>query len=257
MNYRTLKAGETDPTLGKVIKAVILTSNTFIVYMDDEDVIQWSTEDHTTWGDNFGKIQNKVSYWESICNRLFNKREAYDYKTLLAEAYARMLDEGDDAAALDIIDQTITRIQKQGKEILRQQYIISSLITAIVVIIVLVASVVNKKYLLQFIDYDAYRVFLTGLFGGVGAFVSTMIRARNYEAEITLGKSVHRLDGFMRIIYGLIAGSIISLGIKSNIIFGFIKDAGKNTFIEIFVGIIGGASEVLLPNIIKKVENKS
>ena len=62
--------------------------------------------------------------------------------------------------------------------------------------------------------------------------------------------------GILRILYGLRAGVIISLAIKSNFAFGFIRDADKNCFIEIFVGIIGGAGEVILPNIIRKIEDK-
>jgi len=255
MNFETLKAGDTDTTLGKVIKEVILTSNTFIVYLDSANVIQWSTGEHNQWGQNFGKIQNQVSYWESICNKLFNKSDSYDYKTLLAEAYARMLDEGNDIAAQEIIDQTVERIKKQGKELLRQQYILSSLITMAVVIVMIIMIVLTKRDVIDYLGYDVYRVFLTGLFGGIGAFISTMVRAKNYEAEITLGKTVHRIDGFLRIIYGLIAGVIISLGVKSNIIFGFI-DGDENGFVELFLALIGGASEVILPSIIKRIEDE-
>lgn len=256
MDFDTLKAGDTDTILGKVIKEVILTSNTFVVYLDINNTIQWSTSSHTKWGENFGKIQNQVSYWESLCNKLFKPKDAYDCKTLLAEAYARMLDEGDDKSAQEIIDQTVDRIKKQGREILRQQYILSSLITSGLIVIIIILTALNKSHLIKYISYDAYRIFLTGLFGGIGAFISTMLRAKNYEAEITLDKNVHRLDGFLRIIYGLIAGVVISLAIKSNIVLGFIKDADKNNFIEIFIGMIGGASEIILPSIIKKVEDK-
>ena len=130
------------------------------------------------------------------------------------------------------------------------------MITTALITILIIIGVVFKNTITTFVSYDIYRIFLMGLFGGIGAFVSTMIRVKKYEAEITLGKNVHRLDGFLRIVYGLFAGVIISLGIKSNIIFGFIKDSTQNSFVELFIGIIGGASEIILPNIIKKVEEK-
>ena len=257
MSFGMLKAGDIDNALGKTIKELILASDTFIVYLDSDNTIQWSATGHEQWGQDFGKIQNQVSLWESISNKLFDANDSYAYKALLAEAYGRMFDGGNDASAQDIIDQTVERIKKQGKEILRQQYILSSLFTMILVVVFIFAIVMNKSALINRISYDGYRILLTGLFGGVGAFVSTMLRAKNYEAEIALGKTVHRIDGFLRIVYGVIAGVVISLGIKSNIILGFIKDANKNSFVEIFIGAIAGASEVLLPNIIKKIEDKS
>jgi len=124
MDFNSLKVGDIDSTLGKTIKEIILCSDTYIVYMDADEIIQWNTDKHNQWGENFGEIQNQVSYWENICNGLFNKKDSYNYKCLLAEAYARMLDEGNDQSAQEIIDQTVFRINKQGKEILRAIYFI-------------------------------------------------------------------------------------------------------------------------------------
>ena len=132
MDYINLKAGEIEPMLGKRIKEVILVSNTYIVYMDDSDVIQWAT-DHFVADEHFGEIANDISYWESICNRLFSKSEAYDFKTILAEGYARMLDNNDYNLARSIIDKTAIRITKQGREILRLKYLKASLITTSII----------------------------------------------------------------------------------------------------------------------------
>jgi hypothetical protein len=259
MNFNTLFSGDTDTILGKTIKEIILRSETFIVYLDSNNVIQWSTDMHTQWGKKFGRIQNQVSYWESICNKLFSIKDAYDYKTLLAEAYGRMLDEGDDETATEIIELTVERIKKHGTELLRQQYILSSLITVIIIVFIATLSILTKDSITSNLGVsdNIYGIFLTSLFGGIGAFISTMVRAKNYKAEITLGKNVHRIDGFVRIVYGSIAGLVISLGIKSNLIFGFLEQTVQNHFAELFLGIISGASEVLLPNIIKQIEEKS
>lgn len=256
-NFDVLKAGDIDDTLGKTVKEVILTSNTFAVYMDTDDIIQWSSsKGHDNFGSDFGKIQSQITYWESIANNLFDKKEAYDIKTALAESYAVMLDQGNDASAQENIDRVSPkRITIKGKEILRIQYILYSLLTTIGVIALVLLCILFKEKLVTIITYEEYRILLTSFFGGLGAFVFTMFRSKKYEAEIILGKDIHRLDGFLRIVYGLFAGLIVSIAIRSNIALGFIKDAGSNNSIEIFMGVIAGASEILLPNIIKKVEN--
>jgi len=256
MNFSVLKIGDYDPSLGRKIKEIILSSDTFIVYIDTNNTICWATENHSVFGENFGNISNQISNWESICNRLFSKQDSYDYKSLLAEGYARMLDEGNDITAQIVIDQTIERIKQQGKQILRQDYLISSLFTTGFIVLALIVTIIFKKNIIVFIDRSIYEILITSYLGGIGAFISTMVRARNYNAEISSSRRIHIIDGALRIIYGLIAGVLISLGIKSNIIFGFVNSIDKNIYVLSFLGAIGGASEMILPNIIKQFEDE-
>src|SRR6185437_1556343 len=127
------RVGAVGPS-GSIIKEIIIQGVDFLVYMDEEDNIQWSTEPaYTDFHPQFGSIQNRVSFWESVCNKLFSKYDAYDYKCLLAEAYARIIDEKDLELSNDIIALTINRIEKNGKEILKQDYILSSFACTVVV----------------------------------------------------------------------------------------------------------------------------
>ncbi len=256
LDYTTLKTGVVDPTLGKTIKEIIMVSNRFIVYMDENQNIQFSFNGFDGSLDDFGKIQIQVSYWENMCNELFSKKEAYKFKNLLAEGYARILHEGNNKSAQNIIDLTKKRIQTFGREALRIDYSISALYSTILVIIALILLVLSKQTILSFVGSDVYNIILTGMFGGVGAFVSAMIRMRNYRAELLHGKKIHKLDGRLRIIYGVIAGSLIAVGIKSNIILGVFNNEGANIFVMTFLGAMSGASEVFLPNIIKQVEDQ-
>ncbi len=255
MDFSELKAGDIDPYFGKKIKEIILSSNTFIVFMDEDDVIQWATSGHAEC-ENFGEIQNQISYWESISNRLFTKQESYDYKSLLAEGYARVLDEGKLENAQKIIAQTVERIERHGKEVLRQKYLMAGLTSSAVIAVLIILTIFLKGFLLNILDRNVLAICLSGLMGGMGAFVSSMIRSKNYNPDITISKQIHVIDGVLRIIYGVIAGAIIAIGIKANIIFGFINELDKSIYVTTFLGAIGGASELLLPNIIKQIEDK-
>jgi hypothetical protein len=252
MDTTALKSGDVEPTLGKKIKDIILASSTFIVYMDENDVIQWSSDKD----DKMGDIPNQISYWESLSNKLFPKEEAYDYKCLLAEGYARVLDEGNTVNAQKIIDLTSDRIKKHGKELLRQQYLLASLLSTIIVGIILVITITSRTLVSSLLGSHGYGIFLTGLFGGIGAFVSAMTRSTQYDPEISIGKEIHVIDGILRIIYGLLVASLIAIGIKANLVFGFINNTDKNIFILTFMGAISGASELIFPSIVKKVEEK-
>jgi hypothetical protein len=250
------KVGEVGPT-GSMIKEIIIQSVDYIVYMDEGDNIQWSTEDnYTEFHPQFGSIQNRVSYWESVSNKLFSKFDAYDYKCLLAEAYARIIDDKNIDLSNDIIALTVNRIEKSGKEVLKQDYILSSFACTCLVIGLIVAAIIGKQYLVLKLSQDAFQVILTALFGGVGAFVFATLRLRTYSPELAISKHIHRVDGALRVFYGIISGLIIAVGIKSDVILGFISKVPSTIYLEVFLGIIAGASEVVIPNLIKQVEGK-
>ena len=150
-DFFSFKIGQEGP-MGKKIKEIILRSTIFIVYLDIEDTIQWSTSGYGDFPENFGDIQNKISYWESVANKLLRKRDAYDFKCLLAEANARILDDKNSKLANQIIDRTINRMQKQGREILKQDYVLTSFFCTVFVIITLISIVVWKSYMLKVLN---------------------------------------------------------------------------------------------------------
>lgn len=254
--FETLKAGDVDPELNKTIKDVIMSSPHFIVYMDTESTIQWGTSNETN--SNFDKIQNQVTYWELICNKIFEPKDAYSYKALLAEGLARILDGGDIKDAQAAIDNATEVIKKQGEPRLRQAYIRGSTRTALPLFVILVAGLLFGWSGAKGIGLsdNAIEFILTGLLGGIGAFISTMTGVTKYAPDISISEGIYRIDGSLRIIYGVLAGALIALGIKANIIFGFIATS-HNIYALAFLSAIGGASEKMIPNIIKKIEEQS
>jgi hypothetical protein len=253
MDYTDLKRGDVIPERNRKIKEIIGEDKHFIVYLDDKDIICWDVDktyktSDKKFGKEFGNIENQISFWESNCNRLFNKKESFDYKCLLAEGYARMLDARDDKTANSIIKSTSERIKVQGEQILRQNYLLASFRATCIVIILLIIFIIMKEYIRK----DIYEICLTGFMGGIGGFISSMLRAAHYKPILSYGKRIHRMDGYLRIVYGLIGGAIVAIGVKANIIFGFLDSEKKSLFSLYFLGAISGASEQLLPNIINQ-----
>lgn len=255
-NYFDYKVNEEGP-LGKKIKDIIIRSENLIVYLDEEETIQWSTRDLDIDVNSFGSIQNRISFWESVSNKLFSKTDSYDYKCLLAESYARILDSKSSDLANDSLERTVDRMQKHGREILKQVYLLSTFGSTLVVMIILLVVVFGKNYFLEFIAIDSYEIIVTSLFGGIGAFIFSVLRLRNYTPDIVISKSIHKIDGALRVFYGLISGLVIAIGVKSNVILGFINQIELTIYVKTFLGIIAGASEVIIPNLIKQIEDKT
>ncbi|HEV8511821.1 MAG TPA: hypothetical protein VGQ59_01000 [Cyclobacteriaceae bacterium] len=258
MNCNEYKPHELGP-LGKNIKTIILQSTDFIVFLDEDETIEWSTEDdYSGFHTAFGSVQNRISHWESLCNKLFSKKEAYDYKAVLAEGYARILDDKDINLANDVLDLTIYRIKKHGKEILKQYYILSCFICTLLVISAIAIVIIQKKECLMLINEDNFQILLTSLFGGIGAFVFATLRLTKYEPELTVPVKIYIIDGMLRVFYGIIAGMIVAIGIKSNLVLGIINQVKvPSIYLTVFIGLIAGASEFIIPNLIKQVESKS
>ena len=253
-----LRAGSTEPFLGKTIKEIIMASETYIVFMDSDGVIQWVTDG--SYGDfdaKFGEIQNEISCWESVCNKLFDEKEAYDFKTLLAEGYARILGQKDAASAIAVINATVDRIKSVGNQKIRMLFLEASFKSTIFIIILILIFWIFRSYSTGLIGLGAFHVVMCSFSGGIGAFISTFIRAKTYNTEITAGKEIHVFDGMLRIFYGVISGGLICLAIEANVILGFIEKIQSNEFcIKIFMSLVAGASEFLVPSIIKKVEEQ-
>ena len=258
MNYNDLKKGDKIPERNRYIKEIISEDKHYIVYLDEKDIICWGFDQSNYSSEkDFGNVENQISFWESTCNRLFNKNESFDYKCLLAEGYARMLDSGDIKAANRIIDNTSERIKVQGEQILRQNYLLASFLATCGVIILLFTLVfIIKNNSIIKISTNIYEILVTSLMGGLGSFIFTMIRAIDYKPILSYGKRVHRVDGYLRIVYGLIGGAIVAVGVKSDIIFGFLNTGTPNLYVLYFLGAISGASEKLLPNIIDQSEKR-
>lgn len=258
--FSDLKADDKENSLGKTIKDIILSDDTFIVYMDTNDVIQWSaTSDHETYGKDFGNIQAQISNWEMLSNKIFSKDEAYGYKCLLAEAYATMLDEGNDAGAQNFINKAASMISRDGQETLKHQYLLSGFLLAASLGLVLIFSVLylGKNLPLHHLK-NTYEIFISGLLGGIGAFTSMVIRSKNYNPDIYVSKGAPQFDGLMRIVFGLLAGVLIAIGIKANVVFGFVNTSQSlNIFVLAFWALVWGASEIILPSIIKQIEDKT
>jgi hypothetical protein len=254
--WTTYEIGQEGP-FKKKIKEIIFQSDTFIVYMDEKDTIQWFAQHSGVLHESFGEIQNKVSDWESKANKLFKKEDAYDIKTILAEAYARILDDKNIFLARDIIDRAIERIKIQGAELLKQYYSIASLIATLLILLVILFTKLNKGYFINSIGRDEYDIWMTMLFGGIGAFIFTIIKLKDYRPDILISKFFHFLDGVLRIFYGTIGGLVIAIAIKSNLVFGFLNNIDKTIYVSAFIGICAGASEAIIPSLIKQLEAKS
>ena len=244
-----------DPSTLNTIIEIVLQSDKFIVTIDDALSINWMTNNkYTEYARDFSSVTSKVQLLSMQVNSLFTGRaNKYKYKRIIAEALALVLDEKKSANALALLKEVEYRITEQGKERTRMAYIYYAFFTTLLIGVLLGITVQYKNMNWLFGgDVSRYQISIATFLGGIGAFLSAFIRFRNYEGSTNSGLSMHRLDGFLRVLYGCIAGLIFTLAIYSNTILGFLNTAAANQpWVIYFFATMAGASEFLVPGLIK------
>lgn len=72
-DFSTFCEGDLEPTLNKKIQTIIIASADYIVYVDQNNYVQWSYTDKKTMPKGFGLIANRVGYLESLSRILLRK----------------------------------------------------------------------------------------------------------------------------------------------------------------------------------------
>jgi hypothetical protein len=255
-----MKVGDIDDLTGQPIIYIAYSAPKFIVSIDKGLSLNWQTLDsYKVFAADFGEVVGSCDLSDALVDRVFNDpKNRLAYKKMLGGVIARILDEKNSASArksLAIVDE---RINEHARERVRMSYIYAALATVGIVGLLLAITVYNQANLLKHgLDELRYKVVLCSLLGGIGAFITTFARFQRYTGSLVAGVNIHRLDGFLRIFYGLIAGLIIMLAIKADALIGFADQKGENVpYLFYFLAMIAGASEILIPNLIKQSEEE-
>jgi hypothetical protein len=65
-NFSTLREGDKDPTLNKVVTWLIDCDDNYIVYLDEEDYVEWTMNDNSLLGPDTGQYLNMVGCWRRL-----------------------------------------------------------------------------------------------------------------------------------------------------------------------------------------------
>ena len=256
IKYGDYKIGDIDPTTGKKIKYLAYQTSQFYVSIDSAYNLNWSASENMAYPEEFGEVASHVSLTEALVDRIFEgPKNRMAYKKILAEVLSRLL-EGNSKSAMLILEEAKLRVVGHSEQRVRMAYINYAFSSVIAVGLLVLLLVLNKQRVLVLVgDKEIFRIMVCTLLGGIGAFITTFSRFNNYQGKIISGLSIHRLDGFLRVFYGLIAGIIISLAIKGRVLAGF-ADSGS-PWLLYFFAMIAGASEALIPNLIRQAERQT
>ncbi len=248
--------GEHDPASGRPIKSIIYQTREFIVSIDKKNELNWTSKMDIQYAPDFGEIESSVSLSENLAERLFWRKNCFSYKKMLGGVMVRILADKNSDSAKSMLKEINNRIQEHGKESVRMAYIYCALFGLAFCAAGLSGIAIRGSYISLKLNSGTpiYETMGCGFLGGIGAFISTFFRFRNYTGSLVAGLPIHRLDGALRIVYGMTAGLLLSFAVKGNILAGFADASNDTHWILYFLAMVAGASEILVPNLIKQTE---
>jgi hypothetical protein len=239
--------------LNKIITWLIASDDGYIVYLDEEDYVEWTMNDNSLLGPDVGQYLNMVGFLEAVDTSNLAPQQIKSYRRLIAEGVARLFEKNLPAAqnALNGAEKWITA---RNTEVARRWYLMGSGAAALVSASAILA--LGVWFLLGALDTQfgksVYNTLMGASMGGLGAWLSVIQRSRNAELDVAAGPMMHRLEGAFRIMVGSLGAMLVALAIRA----GLIVQANQLSEIMV-ICMVAGVSERLVPSFIEQVESRA
>lgn len=250
-DFLSLKAGEKDDDLNKIVSEIILCSKEFVVYLDSDNFVQWKSNTNEK---NASKVLNVVARLEAQSQFIQDKGTLKAIRLRIGTALARCFDGGEESEYNLAFKEVEADIKARNLEVSWRWYFMSAIkLTGFCVSVGIIAWLF-RECLISIIGKNAFYISLGTMCGSVGALLSVMSRSNRLVVDANAGAFLHELEGNARIIAGLIGAFLVCLAIKAKVISTGINFSGSELSFMLFLSTIAGASERLVPSLILNVD---
>jgi hypothetical protein len=256
MDFESLKVGEVDPGLNKIIKKIVIQHRDFVVYLDEELDTQWHVRDDVDDPIRFGKVLNAVSSVELRSDFMRDEEQTFTRVRMLAgEAIARAIDDRDEKAAMSAIQHAEAIIAKRSAEFSRRWYYSAAQNFVAGLIVFAMFAWVSRNWIPweTLIGRTAFHFIFCAVAGAIGALISIVIRSHSIELDAMSGKLAHQIESRARIVTGMMAAVGFGLASKLGWISLFHGDPDSIAFL-VLLGLVSGASERAVPNFLSRFD---
>lgn len=139
-------------------------------------------------------------------------------------------------------------------ETARTWYLLSSSCVVLLALLSVLLLGLFRSEVNRLFGPTAFDVMLGTEMGAIGALISIITRSNKLLVNVSAGKIVHYLEGAARIIVGMLGALLVALAVKADIFFGVINSSKDPLAILLTICTVAGASERIVPSLIKQVE---
>ena len=245
---------------GLPIKYLIIASKEYIVFLDNENDLDWKTSD--VFDERIRSFEDKKEYF-SVKNEIdsaentpinhLDDKVIIGFKRQLGEALVRAF-EGDYDNAIVMVKHAQDYIFKRNIEQSRYMYLVSCGLTTVICIFVAIVFWLFRDKLILNIGNTVFFIILSVLIGSLGALLSVILRMGKTSLDYNASEKLHYLEGSSRVFAGMISAFIVALSIKSGILLPIFAKLESTNIAIVLGGLIAGASERFAPSIINKLD---
>jgi hypothetical protein len=257
-DFRQYKAGQEFLPLKKPIHILIVVEPSYIVFLDEKLYMHWwYDESYGELAEGFGAVLARQADLEATSSLLLKEPHIEPLRRMLAEAIARLLDDRSVEHANHMLKLAAAFLQARSFEQARIWYLRAMLIATSAFLILGLLFWKNKADFLSYmaLSPSAADVIIGLSMGSLGALLSVLLRLNRLPVDPSAGTWVHYFEGVMRVLVGALAGAILIMAVKTNILLSTINDSSHSLTFLLLLSIVAGSSEQLLPNLINRISS--
>jgi hypothetical protein len=252
-NFSFFCEGDVEPRLNKRIKVLIDSTPNHIVYLDDDFYAEWAYI-LSEWPKGFDGIANQIGRLETLSTTQLSKTQREPFARLLGEAMARVLGGGKEEEAKEILDKAAAYLNARGVENARRWYLTGAFIIAAVALVASGALIFIRNRIGNSAPRETVEIFIGTLMGSLGAVLSIASRTEAIHLDPVAGPQIHKFEGIVRVAVGMAGAFFVALSIKANLLLGVFQSLPRPFLALVTTCIVAGASERLVPGLIKNME---
>jgi hypothetical protein len=252
-DFSILKEGDHEPLLGKKIASLVSSDYDYIVFLDDQSFVWWDLNDDVLVN-QYGDAITRVAVLESI--QIGDQSNIDTFRRLVAEGVARLCEQNPKAAAWSF-DRAEEWIRARNQERARVWYLSAASAITLPLLIALLVLVLWKESLQASstaLRPSVFDVLAGACAGAVGALFSVTRRSGQIELDVSAGRKLHYIEGVVRVLVGTIGAALFAVGIKADLVLGFVTPLYAFPALLVFC-MVAGVSERLVPSFVEQVES--
>lgn len=255
-DYSGICEGDIDPFLNKKVRTLVLKTQEFVVYLDDELFVEWGITDSLSrrWKSEWDSVLNEVSALEAEPIEGLNEIQVESFRRMLAESVARILDTGNISEAQAMFERARGWLRARCVDSGRRWYLCAALVAAAIVSLAGLVFWVSRDRLSVALGSGAVRAAVGASAGGVGALASVALGVAARPVDSRIGRALHLLDGGLRIVSGCLGAFFVALAINARMFIAPLIDTSNQTSAILLFGFVAGMSERFVPNLVRRFE---
>ncbi len=240
------------------LRHLILDSQGFIVFIDNENDLDWiTTAEYDEKGhekpEKHKEILNGVALQECKPTTHLSETSLLSFKRLLGESLARSLAH-DYKKAAEILNHAESYLIDRGKELSRQWYLARAGQTAALILSVGIILWTFRDISTNIFGAVFFNTCLCMVTGALGALMSIIFRMGKENLNCLSGKALHEIESSYRVIAGALSALLVSMLVRAELFLPVFSRIDQKEIALIALGFVAGMSERFAPSILAKLE---